>query len=103
MRTRRHKYALFACDGGREELYDLHADPHERHNLAAAQPELAAAFRERALEWERTSGLGPRAGRGRLIQRAALSHLADARTHPIRGGTPRCERQRRAVAEARTR
>ena len=57
VRTRRHKYALFACDGGREELYDLHADPQERHNLAAEQPDLAAAFRERALEWERTSGL----------------------------------------------
>ena len=57
MRTRRHKYALFACDGGREELYDLHADPQERTNLAAAKPELAAAFRERALEWERTSSL----------------------------------------------
>ena len=28
-----------------------------RINLAAAQPELAAAFRERALEWERTSGV----------------------------------------------
>ena len=57
VRTRRHKYALFACNGGREELYDLEADPHERHNLTAAEPELTAAFRERALEWERTSGL----------------------------------------------
>ena len=62
VRTRRHKYALFACDGGREELYDLHADPRERTNLAAAQPELAAAFRERALEWERTSGLAQAPG-----------------------------------------
>ena len=53
VRTRRHKYALFACDGGRQELYDLHADPHERSNLSAAQPELTAAFRERVLEWER--------------------------------------------------
>ena len=57
VRTRRHKYALFACDGGREEMYDLRADPQERINLADAQPELASTFRERALEWERTSGL----------------------------------------------
>ena len=57
VRTRHHKYALFACDGGREELYDLRADPQERTNLSAARPELTAAFRARALEWERTSGL----------------------------------------------
>ena len=62
VRTRHHKYALFACDGGREELHDLRADPHERTNLAAAQPELTAAFRERALEWERTSGLAQAPG-----------------------------------------
>ena len=77
VRTLRHKYALFACDGGREELYDLRADPHERTNLAAAQPELAAAFRERALEWERSSAWPTRRGR-RLIQRGTLPHLAGA-------------------------
>ena len=62
VRTLHYKYALFACDGGREELYDLHADPRERTNLAGAQPELTAAYRERALEWERNQGLAHATG-----------------------------------------
>ena len=40
----------------------MEADPHERHNLTAAEPELTAAFRERAMEWERTSGLAQAPG-----------------------------------------
>lgn len=43
VRSRTHKYALFACDGGREELYDLRADPDERTDLSAEQPALTAA------------------------------------------------------------
>ena len=78
VRTLRHKYALFACDGGREELYDLRADPHERTNLAAAQPELAAAFRERALEWERSSGLAHAPGDAASFSGTTLPHLAGA-------------------------
>jgi len=46
VRTRRHKYSLFACDGGRDELYYLHADLREHHSMAAAQPALTAAFHE---------------------------------------------------------
>ena len=33
------------------ELYDLREDPGEQHNLAGAQPDLAAAIRERATSW----------------------------------------------------
>ena len=62
VRSRTHKYALFACDGGREELYDLRADPDERTDLSAEQPALTAALRERALEWERTQGLAQAPG-----------------------------------------
>ncbi|MFW6107579.1 MAG: sulfatase [bacterium] len=56
LRSRRYKYAFHACDGGREEWYDLGADPHETRDLAAEQPGLAAAFRRRALDWEREHG-----------------------------------------------
>ncbi len=56
VRTRRHKYALWAA-GGAEELYDLDSDPQERHNLALADPALAAEFRARAIAWEKENGL----------------------------------------------
>ncbi|MFO7899727.1 MAG: sulfatase-like hydrolase/transferase [Planctomycetota bacterium] len=56
LRSRRYKYAFHACDGGREELYDLGADPHETRDLAAEQPEPAVQFRRRALDWEREHG-----------------------------------------------
>lgn len=82
VRTRRYKYALFACDGGREELYDLRADPRERVNLRGARPELAAVFRERALEWERSSGLA-RAPGG-----AASCRGARFRTWPAPAAVP---------------
>ena len=82
VRTRYHKYALFACDGGREELYDLRTDPHERTNLAATQPELAAALRERALEWERNQGLAQAAGE------AASFRDGRFRTFPAPTGIP---------------
>ena len=38
------KYLLFEEDGS-EELYDLEADPSERHNLAGQQPERTARMR----------------------------------------------------------
>lgn len=55
IRTRTHKYALWAS-AGREELYDLKADPQERRNLAGQQPALARELRERVLAWERENG-----------------------------------------------
>jgi N-acetylgalactosamine-6-sulfatase len=37
--------------GTRSELYDLAADPDERHDRSAAEPDRAAALRERLLAW----------------------------------------------------
>jgi arylsulfatase A-like enzyme len=42
---------LFDLREGAEELYDLAADPSERHNLAAAQPERCARLRQRLAAW----------------------------------------------------
>ena len=101
VRTRRHKYALFACDGGREELYELEADPHERHNLTAAR---AGAYRRvpRA-----RPGVGahlrPGPGAWRVeasFERRSVPHLARAGAGSLRGGTARRVGQRGAVAEA---
>ncbi|MFW6039078.1 MAG: sulfatase, partial [bacterium] len=55
LRTHSHKYVYWAA-GGREELYDLRADPHECHNLAGRHPALTAKFRARALAWETRHG-----------------------------------------------
>ena len=83
VRTRRHKYALFACDGGREELYELHADPRERHNLAAAESELTAALRERAVEWERPSGTARAPAEAASFSGARFRYLADSSQGPV--------------------
>jgi arylsulfatase len=40
---------LYGENGAREELYDRRADPSERHNLAPADQETAAALRDRLL------------------------------------------------------
>ena len=42
---------MFDLREGDEELYDLVADPSERHNLAAAQPERCARLRQRLAAW----------------------------------------------------
>jgi len=55
MRSKRHLYALWSA-GGYEELYDIHADPEERHNLVQEFPELCGRMRERVLDWERVHG-----------------------------------------------
>ncbi|MGI9177680.1 MAG: sulfatase [Pirellulales bacterium] len=51
-----HKLIEFFEDGGRVELYDLAADPSERHDLAAACPEKAAALTAALREWQRDLG-----------------------------------------------
>lgn len=50
LRTPQHKY-IYAFDSGAEQLYDLTADPAEKRNLAAEQPELAEGFRSRIFGW----------------------------------------------------
>ena len=54
-RGQRHKYVVL-LGGGKRELYDLAADPEERHNLAAAEPALAADLEGRLVAWEREHG-----------------------------------------------
>ena len=55
------KYVYWAS-GGREEAYDLAADPGERVNLAEAEdpPVWVERWRDAALQWERERGLGER-------------------------------------------
>jgi arylsulfatase A-like enzyme len=65
LRTRTHKYALWAA-GGKEELYDLSADPNETHNIAAEQADIAAGLRERVVAWERDNGLADSFDGGRF-------------------------------------
>jgi arylsulfatase A-like enzyme len=45
---------LIELDGTRAELFDLEADPFERHNLAAAQPHLVAELAEELNRWRQT-------------------------------------------------
>lgn len=42
---------LMQFDGSRPKLFDLKADPSEKRNLAAEQPELVETFRKQLLEW----------------------------------------------------
>ena len=57
------------------ELYDLAADPHERNDLSAAQPELATQLRRSIMEWlaARPQLGGP--GTGRPLSEGALDSL----------------------------
>jgi arylsulfatase A-like enzyme len=45
---------LTGPDGANPELYDLAADPAEKNNLAAAQPELTGALTRLVLDWRET-------------------------------------------------
>jgi arylsulfatase A-like enzyme len=56
---------LVNANGSDAQLYDLKADPREAHNVAQANPELAARLKEKALAW-----------------RNALPKLASGRTKP---------------------
>jgi len=56
VRSRQQKYIAWAS-GGREELYDLVADPQEHHNLVCQRPEQIVSFRTEMANWERINGL----------------------------------------------
>ncbi|MGQ0563153.1 MAG: hypothetical protein ACT443_14930, partial [Gemmatimonadota bacterium] len=45
---------LMNGDGSRRELYDLHEDPSESHNIAAAHPQIAARLAELITTWRET-------------------------------------------------
>ncbi len=57
--TERHKLILTLPEG-REELYDLAADPGERHNLARERPALVAALRAELDKMERSTRVASR-------------------------------------------
>ncbi len=47
-----HRYKLVKPRRGAPELYDLIADPFERHDIAAQQPELVDAYSAALAEWQ---------------------------------------------------
>ena len=65
VRTQTHKFNFWAM-GGREELFDLQADPQEKVNLVPSNKALAASMREQVLDWERREGLHESFDGGRL-------------------------------------
>lgn len=54
-RGRQWKYVWLA-NGGREQLFDLAADPYERHNLAAADPQRCGQGHAALVDWCRETG-----------------------------------------------
>lgn len=42
---------IWLANGGREQLFDLTADPHERYNLAGADPERSRTAYQRLVAW----------------------------------------------------
>jgi arylsulfatase A-like enzyme len=57
VRTRRWKLIETLGPDSRVELYDLEADPEEKHDAAAHEPQVVAALRERIVRWRATAGL----------------------------------------------
>lgn len=45
---------LLNPDRSRDELYDIPADPEERNNVAAANPQVVEALSQKALAWQKT-------------------------------------------------
>lgn len=52
IREGRYKLVEFFENGGRVELYDLSADPAERHDLAATSPDIAQTLTTRLRAWQ---------------------------------------------------
>jgi len=54
------RWKLFCnVDGGGVQLYDIPADPEERSNLAARNPEIVAQLKTQLLAWKKTLPGGP--------------------------------------------
>ena len=62
IRAGRYKLVEFFEDGGRVELYDLVADPGERRDLAATQPDIARELAARLRTWQRDTSAALPAG-----------------------------------------
>ncbi len=54
---RAEQYKYIWCSDGQHELYDLQADPQERHNLIDKQPAVAQDLAHRLAQWQQTSEL----------------------------------------------
>jgi choline-sulfatase len=48
---------IFHCNGGRENLFDLNADPHELNDIAAARPDYCAQCRRELTSFYQQRGL----------------------------------------------
>ena len=71
LRTRDFKY-IYDLEDSSAELYALGSDPSERENLAAGDPDLALAFRDRALQWLEESERSAAAPREQRVADAAM-------------------------------
>ena len=80
VREGRYKLVEFFEDGGRAELYDLEADPGEIRDLAAAEPDRAAALTRTLHAWQRETGAA--------IPRQANAAYDPAARRPGGGGRP---------------
>jgi arylsulfatase A-like enzyme len=75
LRTKKHKY-IWASDG-RDELYDIAADPGETRNLIAAEPHIAQELREKLEAWLKSfDGSGSR-GETVDLDQVVLKRLED--------------------------
>ena len=65
------RWKLFCnVDGGDVRLYEIPADPEERSNLAAGNPQITARLKAQLLAWKKTLPEGPVQGAPRSRPRA---------------------------------
>jgi arylsulfatase A-like enzyme len=96
-------------EDGRVELYDLHADPGERQDLAAREPERAVELRRRLAEWR--DGIGaqenaPNPAFDPALHRALYEEIDVSRLEPEKADATMLERAlawRKAMNAAVTR
>jgi arylsulfatase A-like enzyme len=66
-----HFKYIFNATRGKEELYDLTADPDEQTNVAAQHPQRCKVLRQRLAAWKHHAGLRLAAARGEMVADAA--------------------------------